>query len=212
MICVSISGQTASQILEELNQVSMAEIRLDLLNLSDNEIMEVFEAHPNLIATYRPGRVSEIERTRQLKLALKHGATWIDIELEAPTDWKKEMIRFASKLGKKVIISTHNFEKTPTADELLSLVEVMQKEGADLVKLACLADSAAACARLLSLYERYKNILVIGMGPHGSITRIAATFLGAPFTFAAGKAGKTAPGQFTFSEMQRAIQLINHGE
>jgi len=212
MICVSMSGQSACQILEELNHVSMAEIRLDLLNLSDTEIMEVFESHPNLIVTYRPGRVSELERTRQLKLALKHGATWIDIEFEAPASWKKEMIGFTQKLGKKAIISYHNFEKTPTIPELSALIEGMQKEGADLVKLACLTDSPTACARLLSLYDRYKNIMAIGMGTAGRITRIAAPFLGAPFTFAAGKAGKTAPGQLTFAEMQRAIQLINHGE
>ena len=212
MICVSISGQSACQILEELNFVSMAEIRLDLLNLSDDDIMEVSESHPNLIVTYRPGRVTQLERTRQLKLALNHGATWVDIEFDGPVDWKKDMVSFAKKLGKKVIISYHDFERTPTTAELNTLVESMQKEGADLVKLACLADSPVACARLLSLYERYKNILVIGMGPHGSITRIAAPFLGAPFTFAAGRAGKTAPGQLTFSEMQRTIQLINHGE
>ena len=88
----------------------------------------------------------------------------------------------------------------------------MQAEGADLVKLACQANSQADSARLLSLYENYKNILVIGMGAQGAITRIAAPFLGAPFSFVAGKAGKTAPGQLTFSEMQQAIQLISHGE
>ena len=212
MICLSISGLAANQILEELQHVSIAEIRLDLLNLSDAEIKKIFESHSNLIVTYRPGQVDESERTRQLKLALECGAAWIDIEFEATADWKNEMLSFAKKLGKRTIISSHNFEETPSKEALNALITNMQNEGTDLVKLACQANSQDDCARLLSLYERYKNILVIGMGSLGTITRIAAPFLGAPFTFAAGKAGKTAPGQLTFSEMQQAIQLISHGE
>lgn len=185
---------------------------MDLLNLSDADIKKVFESHPNLVATFRPGRTGEAERTRQLKLALECGAAWIDLEFEANENWKKEMTSLARKLGRKVIISSHNFEKTPLAGELHTLLKSMQKDGANLVKLACQANSTDDCARLLSLYERYKNILVIGMGPIGTITRIAAPFLGAPFTFSAGRAGTTAPGQLTYPEMQRAIQLINHGE
>lgn len=185
---------------------------MDLLNLSDAEIKKVFESHPNLVATFRPGRTGEVERTRQLKLALEYGAAWIDIEFEANEKWKKEMVDFAHRLGRKVIISSHNFEETPMVGELYALVDSMQKDDADLFKLACQANSASDCARLLSLYERYKNILAIGMGPVGTVTRIAATFLGAPFTFSSGKAGNTAPGQLTYPEMQRAIQLINHGE
>ena len=212
MICISISGHLACQIVEELKDVSMAEIRMDLINMSDADIKEVFESHPNLVATFRPGRVGEQERTRQLMLALECGAAWVDIEFEAPKAWKKEMVDFAHRLGKKVIVSSHNFEETPLPKELYSLVDSMQGEKADLKKLACQANSKADSARLLSLYERYENILVIGMGPIGTITRIAATFLGAPFTFSAGRAGTTAPGQLTYPEMQRAIQLINHGE
>ncbi len=185
---------------------------MDLINMSDANIKEVFESHPNLVATFRPGRVGEQERTRQLMLALESGAAWVDIEFEAPEKWKKEMVDFAHKLKKKVIISSHNFEETPSSKELSSMIESMQREKADLIKLACQVNSKADCARLLSLYEKYKNILVIGMGPIGTITRIAATFLGAPFTFSAGRAGTTAPGQLTYPEMQRAIQLINHGE
>ncbi len=185
---------------------------MDLLNLSDSDIKKVFESHPNLIATFRPDRVEEIERTRQLKLALTHGAAWIDIEFEASGEWKKEMADFAHKLGKKVIISSHNFEKTPSTKALALLIESMQAEGADLVKLACKANSETDCARLLGLYEMYNNILVVGMGSIGTITRIAATFLGAPFTFSAGIGGKTAPGQLSYLEMQQALKLVENGE
>ena len=212
MICVSIAEHSVDLILEELQHVAMAEIRLDLLTLSDAEIRRVFESPSNLIPTHRPGQVAELERTRQLKLALECGAAWIDVEFEASADWKNEMLSFAKKLGRQTIISSHNFEETPSKEALNALTSSMQAEGADLVKLACQANSQADSARLLSLYENYKNILVIGMGAQGAITRIAAPFLGAPFSFVAGKAGKTAPGQLTFSEMQQAIQLISHGE
>lgn len=73
---------------------------MDLVNMSDADIKEVFESHPNLVATFRPGRVGEQERTRQLMLALECGAAWVDIEFEAPNEWKKEMVDFAHKLKK----------------------------------------------------------------------------------------------------------------
>ncbi len=103
-------------------------------------------------------------------LALECGAAWVDIEFEAPKAWKKEMVDFAHRLGKKVIVSSHNIEETPLPKELYSLVDSMQGEKADVLKLACQVNSKADCARLLSLYERYKNILVIGMGPIRTIT------------------------------------------
>ena len=54
MICTSIQHKTYAEIMELLPQLEMAEIRLDLCPLSDNEIEELFaQTDIPLVATCR---------------------------------------------------------------------------------------------------------------------------------------------------------------
>jgi 3-dehydroquinate dehydratase len=212
MICVSLSNLSTCEILEELKELPMAEIRLDLLKITPANVKKIFQSHHNLIATCRPGNMEEQERMELISSAISGGAAFVDIEFESKQHWKKEIAEQAYKQGTKIILSSHNFVETPSIEELKKQVKTMKLEGAQIVKIACQNNSKEDSARILSLYAIFKDIIAIGMGPFGIVTRIAAPFLGAPFTFAAGKAGITAPGQMTYSEMQRIIQMINKGE
>ncbi len=212
MICVSISGLSACEILAEIKELPMVELRLDLLEVSPSDIEKICRAHHNLIVTCRPGKLSRMERKERLSIAISSGAAYVDIEYEAEKEWKSEIAALAHQHGVKVILSSHNFEITPDDAELNLLIKAMQAEEPALVKLACQANSTQDSARLLSLYETHSNLIAIGMGPLGIVTRVAAPFLGAPFTFAAGSAGATAAGQLTYPEMQRIFQIMNKGE
>ena len=54
-------------------------------------------------------------------------------------------------------------------------------------------------------------MVVIGMGREGLITRVAAPFLGAEFTFASpGKGKETAPGQLSRAELANLIDQIKY--
>lgn len=212
MICVSLSGLKTAEILNEIKELSMAELRLDLMDNSLADIEKIFRSHANLIATCRPNKLSDQERRKRLSAAIAGGAAYVDIENEAAQEWKSEIKEMAHQNRAKVIISSHNFEETPASTELISLVHAMQSQGADLVKLACQCNSKEDSARILSLYAHFTKLIAIGMGPLGIVTRIAAPFLGAPFTFAAGKAGITAPGQLPYHEMQQIFQIMNKGE
>jgi len=82
--------------------------------------------------------------------------------------------------------------------------------GADCVKLAVTANSPADCARIMSLYEHHDNLLAFAMGETGKITRIAAPFLGAEFTFVSvDEANKTAPGQLTAAQMKTIFNVMS---
>ena len=85
MICASISEKDVEKCIESiLDKVDMAEIRIDLAEFSNEEIKKVFSTGKKLIATCRPGKIKDDERVEMLKIAIESGATYVDIEYEAP--------------------------------------------------------------------------------------------------------------------------------
>ena len=188
----------------------MAEIRLDLLRPAMEEIPQLFAVHgKKLIATCRPDVYSDTERIAILKKAIDSGCGYVDLEVDASTDFLHEMIPYAKRKACKIILSYHNTEKTPDRESLESTIAECLSHGADVVKIAAQTHTEKDAARILSLYAEHKNIVAIGMGEQGKITRIASLLLGAPFTYASPDKGKlTAPGQFTESEMRTIIRLL----
>lgn len=208
-ICVSIGKIDFNRILEILDKVGMAEIRIDLLDLMPNQLEVLFSSHKNLIATCRPGRYDDTQRSSLLDRALNAGAAYIDLEIESNPEWRNHLFSLARELNRKVIISWHCFGKTPAADyELFKIVDSLYSAGADIAKIACTSNSKADCARMLNLYSKYHNLVAISMGKQGLISRIASLSLGAPFTFASVEGEETAPGQIDYIRMNHLINEI----
>lgn len=114
MICVSIQNKTYQEILEILDnpQVEMAEIRLDLCDLKDDEIRELFsESDTPLIATCRGN-------ADRLAIAIEAGARFADLEIEAPAGKSRYIQKLCRDCGTELIRSFHDFEGTPE-DEVL---------------------------------------------------------------------------------------------
>lgn len=213
MLCVSIADLDFEQCKEVLNGIEMAEIRLDTLDLSHEQTHDIFSLPVKLIATYRPGTISEKERKERLITAVDAGAAYVDIEIEAEDSFREAIIAVAHKRGSKVIISYHNYEKTPSKSDLVTIIDRCFDCGANIAKIACQVLCEADCSRILSLYDREDRkkgeILAVGMGEKGKITRIAAPLLGAPFTFAALSPGReTAPGQIDRITLRKIFDLV----
>lgn len=209
MICTSIANKEFEQVLELLKNAPMAEIRLDLLDLDLPEIASLFSAHSKLIATCRPGKFNTHQRKTMLKTAIHAGAAFVDTETDAPQDLQNEIRAVAQKQPCKIILSYHNFEQTPQTNQLHEIIKNSFRAGANIAKIACQCHSNRDAARLMALYTHFENIVAIGMGNDGKITRLAAPFLGAPFTFAATDSqNATAPGQFTAHELETIFQII----
>lgn len=209
-ICVSIANTSFENILGVLEKVGMAEIRIDLLDLMPNQLEMVFSSHNNLIATCRQGRYDELQRASLLSRAIEAGAAWIDLEIETSPEWRKPLIDLARSKKCRIIISWHCFGKTPDDKELYEIVDSLYSAGADVAKIACLSNNRTDSARILTLYSKYRNLVAIGMGNKGLITRIAALSLGAPFTFASLEGNSTAPGQIDYIEMEKLITQIEN--
>lgn len=206
MICIAISDSNIEKCISVLNAVELAEIRLDLCDFTIREINRIFSHSTPAIATCRPDKKGTKYQLETLTAAIKAGAAYVDIEIEAERKQQENIIKIARKHNCKVIISYHNFEKTPGLKELYSIIDQCYEMGADIAKVATQSNSQADNARLLSLYSNNKALVALGMGDYGKITRIVAPLLGAEFTFAAMDDGEsTAPGQIQYSKMKEIL-------
>ena len=209
-LCVAVSEENIEDVLKTSSSAYISEIRLDYASFTEKEIIEIFKSKKKkLVATYRPGRITEELRQKMLIAAVKAGAYYVDLEIENSREFNNPIIDAAHSSGCKVIISYHNYKMTPDNNELNQIIDKSIGLGADIVKIACLAGNRKDAARLLSLYQREEELIVLGMGDYGKITRVASLYLGAPFSFVTPDSGRaTAPGQLTYSQMNSIKQLI----
>jgi 3-dehydroquinate dehydratase-1 len=205
-ICVSLAEPTAAACLRALEGVELAEVRLDKMRIGFAGVRKIFSGHRRLIATCRPGGMTEIKRRRLLLTAVEAGAAFVDIEIEADARFRERLIRAAQARNCRVIISYHNFQKTPARDELEAAVERAFESGADIVKVACRVRERGDNARLLGLLDLGPPLIVVGMGKRGRLTRLVAPFLGSLLTYATLRKGKeTADGQMDAASLERML-------
>ena len=213
MICTSFGQINRAFHPDLLDGLECAEIRLDLLSLSAAMVKKTFSRPQTLIATCRPGTMSDERRISLLSAALEAGAAYIDLDFHETESIQAPLISLARERGCRLILSYHNHNFTPKLPFLRKKVADCLQAGADLVKIACLVKEPAEAARLVALYDlcraRPGSLLAIGMGAAGSWTRIAALLLGAPFSYASPDDLKaTAPGQMSTSLMARLLGML----
>jgi len=225
MICLSVGKPSIETLraLAEEETSRLVEIRLDGIDtpLTSEAVKQLFELPLTSIATCRVTKNRNEEQRKNVLLdAIKAGANYVDVEIEADDKFKQDIMIEAHRHQCKMIISYHNFQDTPGRSQLKRIVEDCFAQGADIAKVACRVHSEADSANLLSLYSqrfakepdthrRGSAILALGMGEKGKVTRIAAPLLGSPFTFAsAGGGEETAPGQLDEKSLKEIYRLI----
>ena len=209
-ICVSLGEMPFGACLQLAATWPLVEVRLDLMKLDPKKIEILAMQCRQWIATCRPNNHTEQERTTLLAAAIRSGANYVDIEYESESAYRQTLIDLAKQYQCKVIISYHNFESTPDIDTLNQIIRHSEVMGADCVKLAVTANSTADCTRVMSLYGQHTHLIAFAMGEAGKITRVAAPFLGADFTFASvDEAHLTAPGQLTASQMEVIYRILD---
>jgi len=211
MICVSIADVSVNEATQIINENELSEVRMDRLNACMDDIKSLFSLKGKTIATYRPvDGLDEETRKKALILAIESGASYVDVEVEAADDFKADIIAAARRKNCSVIVSYHDFTKTPVMRELEQVLNWCYESGADIAKVACRVNSIEDNAKLLSVYSMNKNVISIGMGELGRITRIAAPLLGAPFTYASiNRERRTAPGQIDSESLKNIIRMIS---
>ena len=205
MICTSIQKRNLEEIFEILQGVEMAEIRLDLCPLDDEDIETLFsESDVPLVATCR---IADPNAERKLRVAIEAGAKYADLEMEAPP-WMGRSIRQAChQWGTVLIRSFHDSKGTPPSASLLSTLEKCRNFGGEVVKIVTTATCKADVDTVLDLYREVEpgSLIAFCMGDEGRASRLEALRLGAPFSYAClTEEEATAPGQWTAAEMAAA--------
>jgi len=202
--CLSIGLKDFDKAIKVIQDYDMAEIRLDLCEFDRRQVKAIFASHNNLIATFRKNnRATDQYRLSILKTAIVSGAKWVDVDIDINDDkFIKDITDFALDYNIKIILSKHDYHKTPEINEINTYIQKSEKYKADLIKLVFFARNEQDNKRVLSLYANNKNILAFNMGNTGKPTRIKALELGAPFMYVALEGEKTASGQMTLKEIK----------
>ena len=208
-VCVCIAGTSCSEAIALVRRHPFAEIRLDSMHLSPSEVRRLFGRPATLIATCRPGPLPERARVALLSRALDAGAAMADVELESPAATRREIAAAARRAGSRVIVSHHDHGKTPGRAALARIVDRCFEAGADIAKVACTVRSPREVARLVSLLDDERDVVVAGMGPLGPRARISAMLCGVLFVYASPARGReTAAGQMDAATTARIARAL----
>jgi 3-dehydroquinate dehydratase/shikimate dehydrogenase len=201
-ICVSLTDETTTAVIDRMADLASAadlfEIRADLV--LDLDLLTILRAKTRpLILTCRAasegGRWPDDDPRRRLALleGTRRGFDYVDVEHRS--DLLDVMVE---KAGRGLIVSYHDFTRVP--DNLGALYADMCARGADIVKIAVMPRSIAEVGRLMDFARNVAGsgtpLVPIAFGPLGTLTRVLAARVGAPFTYAAAAVGaEAAPGQ-----------------
>lgn len=139
----------------------------------------------------------------------------IDVELFTGEAHVKDIIATAHTNNVYVVISNHDFEKTPTKEEIVSRLCKMQQLNGDLVKMAVMPNSPADVLTLLAatnmMNENYatRPLITMSMAGKGVISRLAGEIFGSAVTFGATKKA-SAPGQIDVGELRNTLLLLHN--
>ncbi len=215
-VCVAIGEQSPEKALAVAKEVSsladVIEIRLDCLREKTVKPFLAAIKKP-LLFTNRPtwegGNFGgeEDKRIASLVEAVGSEAAYVDLEYQAPEKSHLEVAGHLKKSRTQLILSSHNFETTPTRDELLRIMTGMREKGAHIGKIVTTALSYLDVLRVLRLQEDAVLIdfplIAFCMGKPGIISRLSTIELGGYMTYcSADEKTGTAPGQISVAALR----------
>ena len=216
--CVSIAEKTPYKIKQTLKialkKSDYAEVRFDFLKIEQiPEAIEIIKKDLNkIVCTLRPktegGKFSgnEKERIAILKLIAEYNPFLLDVEFNT-LKRNSSLRRYLKSTKTKLLVSWHDFKKTPSTIELKKKMNQMCKFSSN-VKIVSTAKSTNDSNRMLKLYSKKgrNNLISFAMGDLGRISRILCLYLGSPYTYVSlGK--PVAPGQFSVDEVKKITNL-----
>jgi 3-dehydroquinate dehydratase-1 len=216
--CVSIAETTPKKLKQTLKialrKSDYVEIRFDFLKTEQiPQVLEnVKKDLKKIVCTLRPksegGKFAgnERERISILKLIAEYNPFLLDVEFNTIKQ-DKNLVKYLKTTKTNLLISGHDFKKTPKFTELKKKLNQMGKFSSN-VKIVTTAKSTDDSTRVLQLYNKKGkiNLIAFAMGDSGRISRILSLYLGSPYAYVSlGK--PIAPGQFSVDEVNKIINL-----
>lgn len=147
--------------------------------------------------------------------AIKSGCVdLIDVEVFRGKEVIDPIIKSAHKKGVKVIGSNHDFKNTPSKEEIIERLQMMQSSGVDITKIAVMPNSQEDTLTLMSatlaMKEKFADrpFITMSMGSMGFISRITGEMSGSSVTF--GSIGRaSAPGQIPVEKLEQVLNIFH---
>ncbi|MGW8195670.1 MAG: type I 3-dehydroquinate dehydratase [Desulforhopalus sp.] len=222
-ICVAVAAPDTESALSAVrpirHEVDVVEVRLDgmrecnLLRLSQ-------EIDRPLLFTNRPAwegglcMKSEEERLTPLLDAVEYKAAYVDLELKTSLPLRERLLDKIRRSRTQLIVSYHDFEKTPDDARLAEILHEQRQSGAHIGKIVTMAHDYLDVLRVLHLQCAAKSLdfplIAFCMGDEGKISRIITLVLGGYMTYAAlDEQQATAPGQLSVGKLKTALALLS---
>jgi len=218
-VCVTIAKSNPRKIVKEIRNAltdsDYVEIRLDFLKPNQIPFCLTLSKKylSRCICTVRPttegGKFqgTEQERISILKLVSEFEPYLLDVEYNTLRK-NKRLQKYLKSSGTNILVSWHDFKKTPNERVLKLMLQKMSKFSNN-IKIVTTAKTIGDTIRVLSLYKNHTkkiNLVSFAMGDYGRMSRILCTKLGSPYTYVSiGK--PVAPGQFSLKEMKNILAL-----
>lgn len=233
LICVPVVEAKASQVVETARhlislKVPVIEWRMDFFEQIEDisQVEKVLKQldplmkHTILLVTFRSkkeGGNRDVSYKYYKKLLLyiaeNQWADLIDVEVFQVPDVKNFMNQL-KEYPVFLVGSHHDFEKTPSENQMIEILTNMEELPVDICKLAVMPDSKADTASLLKVTSEMKQmypkkpLITMAMGEDGIASRIMGEWFGSCMTFAfVGKS--SAPGQISYEKMKALLRVIH---
>ncbi len=194
---------------EQIEGKPCGEMRLDLLKINADEAKILWKSADDWILTLREEFTKTPDWKSIFKECLGLNPIYIDIDSELPQEIKFEVIKWVKSAKLDLILSYHDFDKTPNFETLNTKISELFIEGADVVKVACMALKEDDNLTMMDLYKEHKRVIAFCMGELGKESRVTSLFFGEKLSYVApSNNDAVAPGQFTYNEL---YELINFG-
>lgn len=230
---VPITAKTKEQAIAQAKVIAanpdadLAEFRIDLLNFANDskqvitlgqELKQILGAKP-MIATIRTHNeggqltISDADYGKTYQAYLQQPfMDMLDVEMFRDQQIVKNTVKLAHAKKVLIVMSNHDFQRTPSETEIIKRLLKQDELGADILKIAVMPQSKQDVFSLMNAtlsvsQQSKKPLLTMSMGKLGTISRIATANMGGSFSF--GMIGEaSAPGQIDVTQLKQFLKTI----
>lgn len=235
-LIVPTTAKTADEALAAIKKyagdpaIQLVELRVDSLDIARDKAQVVAltrQAHAllptqALLVTFRTKAeggntaISDEEYAALYQAIIEQGqADLLDVEMFRGEAIVRDLVARAHHAKIAVVMSSHDFQQTPPAEEIVQRLRRQQELGADVLKMATMPHDSGDVLRLMSatweVYSRYaeRPLLTMAMSGAGVVSRLAGELTGSALTF--GMVGQaSAPGQIEASDLHSVLSIIHN--
>ncbi|ENX06113.1 type I 3-dehydroquinate dehydratase [Acinetobacter courvalinii] len=230
---VPITAKTRQQAIAQAKVIAanadadLAEFRIDLINFASDrkqvialghELKQILGTKP-LIATIRTHNeggqltISDADYGKTYQAYLQQPfMDMLDVEMFRDQQIVNDTVKMAHAKKVLIVMSNHDFQKTPPESEIIKRLLKQDELGADILKIAVMPQNKQDVFTLMNAtlkvsQQSKKPLLTMSMGKLGTISRIATANMGGSFSF--GMIGEaSAPGQIDVTQLKQFLKTV----